>query len=128
MGFLDYVFASLGVSTKDETKTILNNAPKTTKQLDTRLLKPKAKNDFKTKSNNIAIFCPTSIDDLPEIVQFLSTEQQAFLNFEKIDSQNIQRVLDFVGGAVFALGGKVENLGGKLFLFAPKNTKILNKG
>ena len=128
MGFLDYVFASLGVSTKDETKSVLTTTSKKSKQIDTKLLKPKAKPELKTKSNNIAIFCPSNIDDLPEIVQFLATNQQAFLNFEKIDNENIQRVLDFIGGAIFALGGKVENLGGKLFLFAPKNTKILNKG
>lgn len=133
MGFLNYVLASMGGKAKDEDS---NKKTKKTKENIVKkptFIKQKAPNNNTDKSNtkkgnNVVIFYPKNLSDLGQIVDFLATGQHALLNFEKVDKSVFQRILDFIAGAVCALGGKVENLGNNLFLFAPKNSQIINKG
>lgn len=124
MGFLKHVLASMGVDTKEKNKKTI----KESKQKKTTFLTPKKQPNTNKTNNNVAIFYPHSLNDLNEIVKFLATGNQALLNFKKVDKTVSQRILDFIAGAICALGGKVENLGNNIFLYAPKNTQILNKG
>lgn len=128
MGFLNYVLASLGAETKDKANA-KSTKEKTKKSAHkATFLKQRKPENAGKQNRNVAIFYPKNLTDLNEIVQFLATGNQALLNFKNVDKKVFQRVLDFVAGAIWALGGKVENLGNGLFLYAPKNTSILNKG
>lgn len=125
MSFFDYVLNGLGL-TKVEVPPKVRTKEK---KVEAKFIEPSKTKvaPITQKTESVAIFSPSKISDLPEIVDFLSTKQQALLDLNVLDERIMQRVVDFVGGAVMALGGKVENLGGNLFLLAPKNTKILRK-
>lgn len=127
MGFLKYVLASLNANTKEKNCKSAKDK-NSTKPQKTTFLTPKNVTRRNKANNNVAIFYPHSLADLGQIVKFLATGNQALLNFKGVDKAVFQRILDFIAGAICALGGKVENLGNNIFLYAPKNTQILNKG
>ncbi|MBQ8761844.1 MAG: cell division protein SepF [Clostridia bacterium] len=122
MSFLDYVLNGLGLHEIEQPKVKTKEKKTQAEFLQT----PKKKAiPISQKCDNVAIFTPEKLSDITSIVEFLATNQQALLDLNYIDFSLLQRVADYIGGAVLALGGKVENLGGNLFLLVSRNTKIL---
>ena len=54
----------------------------------------------------------------------LKTEEQPFVNLEKLDRENAKRVLDFMAGSIYALNGAVKKVGPGIFLFVPDNIDV----
>lgn len=67
---------------------------------------------------------PRSFDDSQEIVDHLRSRRPVVVNLERVETELARRVVDFVSGAVYALGGSVQKVGSGIFLFAPNNVDI----
>ncbi|MEW6447909.1 MAG: cell division protein SepF [Bacillota bacterium] len=67
---------------------------------------------------------PRSFDDAQEIADHLKNRRPVIVNFERVEPDLARRVVDFVSGAAYALGGSVQKVGGGIFLFAPNNVDI----
>lgn len=78
-------------------------------------------------SKKLAIFCPTSIDEVIEVAKFISTNQPTMLNISMLDKSLAQRSMDFILGAKTAAGASMECVGKGLYIFAPKGTKMINR-
>ncbi len=134
MGFLDYVMAGLGVKVADSTPAprkvdgVRNKTAvqKTKRESSMRVIPEKRVEPLGHRGSNMAIFCPGSMADLVEVVEFLSTHQPAMLNITRLDQGLAQRGMDFVVGATTALGATMEKVGAGLYLFAPKGTRLLS--
>ena len=40
---------------------------------------------------------------------------------------NIKRIVDFLSGTIYAIGGELQKLGGGIFLCTPNNVKVAGK-
>lgn len=67
----------------------------------------------------IALFEPRIYSDVKVIATRLLNDQAAVVNFQRMDEQQAHRVVDFLTGTVFAIGGEVQRIGEQIFLCTP---------
>jgi len=132
VGFLDYVLAGFGV------EEIKQSAPEKCSAIKNRII-PQKKNQTHIKpnekyihsvgekSNRLAIFCPSNMDEVIEVVKFIRTQQPTMLNITMMKQELAQRSMDFILGAITAMEASMECVGKGLYLFAPKGTKMINR-
>ena len=51
-----------------------------------------------------------------------------YLNIEKLDRENIIRLMDYLGGVIYVIEGKVKWSNSSSVIFAPKNVNISGIG
>ena len=60
----------------------------------------------------------TSYDDMQEIARHIKERKVAVVNFEEMDREVAQRMVDFLSGATFALEGVPRKVSGGTFIFS----------
>lgn len=63
-------------------------------------------------------------DDLQNIAQNIKDKKVAIVNFEDLDKETAQRMVDFLSGAVFALDGESKKVSGSTFLFSSSQVDL----
>ncbi len=77
-----------------------------------------------TKQMRVMVVEPISFDDAQHIADHLKNRKPVVVNFENCDEQNSNRMVDFISGTVYALGGTIQKVGMKIFLCAPSNVDV----
>lgn len=65
-----------------------------------------------------------SYEELQNIAQNVKDQKVAIVNFEELDKETAQRMVDFLSGAVFALGGETKKVSGSTFLFSSSQVDL----
>ncbi len=73
----------------------------------------------------IAIFSPTSYDDVAVIIDSLKQGKSAIVHFEELKPDTAIRVLDMLSGAIYALNGGVYEMQKNTFMFSPTGIELL---
>lgn len=79
------------------------------------------------KSSNgmeVCVIKPGSFEDSLEIMDTLLSNRTVVLNFEGLDVDVAQRIIDFTSGGCYAIGGHLQKVSGYIFLVTPKNVDI----
>ena len=66
----------------------------------------------------------TSYDDMQEIANHIKSKKVAVVNFEDMDKDVAQRMVDFLSGAAFALDGMPRKVSGGTFIFSSANVDL----
>ncbi|GEM_PF-158427 len=77
-----------------------------------------------TPQSEVIVIEPRSFDEALEIVEELRCRRSVVLNLQYLDSEQSQRVVDFLSGATHALDGHQQRIGQGVFIFAPSNFTI----
>ncbi|ANY11155.1 cell division protein SepF [Leuconostoc lactis] len=89
---------------------------------------PQAAQPMTTDSNNanskIALFEPKVYSDSRAIASQILGGEAVIVNFTQIDEAQAKRILDFLGGAVYAVNGEIERIGQSIFLVTPDTFEI----
>ncbi|HHY33379.1 MAG TPA: cell division protein SepF [Firmicutes bacterium] len=67
---------------------------------------------------------PRAFDDIPGILDHLKKRRPVIISVSELDRDLARRVLDFAGGAAYALDGSMQKVGDGIFLFTPSNFEI----
>jgi cell division inhibitor SepF len=67
---------------------------------------------------------PESFDDIPVILDHLKKRRPVIVRLSGIDKELARRILDFAGGATYALNGSMQKVSEGVFLFTPSNFEI----
>ena len=62
--------------------------------------------------------------DMQDIIDNLRNRQAIIVEFNKINEKYAQRILDFLNGAIYALGGCEQRIAENMFLFTPGGVSI----
>ena len=73
---------------------------------------------------NMVIQQPSSFADAPGIARYLKDRQPVVVNLENLDKVTAQKVVDFLGGAVFALDGRLTKVSNGIVVAVPNNMGI----
>ena len=84
-----------------------------------------SQNFLKKPEKSVALIQPQSFNDVLKFVDFISGNRSAVIDFNALDGPEIQRAADFVGGAVCALRGHMQNVSNGIYLFSPSCTKLM---
>lgn len=139
MGFFDWVMHGLGFEGKNEKKkgkTITEDEKYANFNLHERVAgetnnvetMPSATNfnsfGIQTESNIIMVE-PKTHKEIQQVVDYLKQGQSVAVNLEGISSDDSNRILDFLSGAIYGLNGSIHRWHGDLFLLTPEGRKIL---
>ncbi|SEK30771.1 cell division inhibitor SepF [Carnobacterium iners] len=77
-----------------------------------------------TKQAKITIIEPRIYSEVQEIADILLREESVVLNFFRMDEEQAKRIVDFLTGTVYALGGDIQRIGNEIFLCTPESVDI----
>lgn len=69
-------------------------------------------------------FTMLSYDMTGEICGYIKNKKPIIVNMEKLVPHEMQRAVDYLTGACFALNGTVEKVTDNIFIFAPEHVNI----
>lgn len=76
------------------------------------------------KQVRVIVIEPVSFEEAQGIAEHLKIRKSVILNLEKTDANLAQRIVDFISGTTYALGGNMQKVGNGIFLFVPNNVDI----
>ena len=76
------------------------------------------------KTAKIVVYEPRIYSDAKEIGSHLLNNRAVVINFDRIEADDAQRIVDFLTGTVFAINGEIKRIGESIFLVTPANFEI----
>ncbi|NLI90753.1 MAG: cell division protein SepF [Peptococcaceae bacterium] len=76
------------------------------------------------KQVRVMVAEPVSFEEAQAIAEHLKARKSVILNLERTDVHLSQRIVDFISGTTYALGGNMQKVGNGIFLFVPNNVDI----
>ena len=70
------------------------------------------------------LITPQGYEDREDIARCLVNGNAVFLNIEALSRENIIRLMDYLGGVIYVIEGKVKWSNRSSVIFAPKNVNI----
>lgn len=67
---------------------------------------------------------PERIDSAFGIGEHLLAKRTVVINFEETNKETIRRILDFLGGVVFAIEGNIKKVSDATYIVTPKNVDV----
>lgn len=67
---------------------------------------------------------PASYVDVKEIAVYLKNYHTVVLNLENADSEAARRILDFLAGVTFTIGGTLKPVAKRTYLISPPNVNV----
>ncbi|OMP68532.1 cell division protein SepF [Domibacillus epiphyticus] len=67
---------------------------------------------------------PRMYAEAQEISDHLKAKKAVVVNLQRIQTDQARRIVDFLGGTVYAIGGEMQQIGDKIFFCAPENVEI----
>ncbi len=90
-----------------------------------RSRKSKVVNITSTTQFKVVVVQPETFEEAREIAENLKSNKPVIVNLEKLEKEQARRMVDFVSGASYALGGDIQKISNMIFLVTPYNVGIL---
>jgi len=89
---------------------------------------PRKKNVVSLKSaqkpSKVVMAEPRVYAEAQEIADHLKAKKAVVVNLQRIQTDQARRIVDFLSGTVYAIGGEIQQIGDKIFFCAPENVEI----
>lgn len=79
------------------------------------------------KSSKVILLEPRSYAEVEDIAEHLKNRRSVVVNLQQIERDQGFRIIDFLSGTVYALGGDIQRIGADIFLCAPDNVEVAGK-
>ena len=77
-----------------------------------------------SKQMKVMVVEPAAFDDVQHVADYLKNRKPVVVNFEGTDKDVAKRMIDFMSGTTYALGGSIQKVGHHIFLCAPANVDV----
>ena len=81
-------------------------------------------NDGKTK---MILVEPRAYSESVQISDYLKARNSVVVNLQRVTADQGKRIVDFLSGTIYALGGDMPKIGNGIFLCTPKNMNVEGK-
>ena len=78
-------------------------------------------------NNKMILLEPRAYSESQQIADFLKGRNTVVVNLKRVTPEQGKRVIDFVSGTLYAIGGGMQKLGDGIFLCTPKNINVQGK-
>ena len=78
-------------------------------------------------SNKMILFEPRAYSESTQIADYLKKRNTVVVNLKRVTPEQAKKIVDFLQGAIYAMNGSLQKLGGGIFLCAPNNVNIEGK-
>ena len=76
------------------------------------------------KGAKVILLEPRTYDEAQDIADHLKARKAVIINLQRISHDQAKRVVDFLSGTVYAIGGDIQKLGSNIFLCTPDNVDV----
>ena len=76
------------------------------------------------KQIKVMVVEPFAFDDAQHVADHLKNRKPVVVNLENTDKEVAKRMIDFISGTTYALGGTIQKIGNNIFLCAPNNVDV----
>jgi len=80
--------------------------------------------EFTQESSKMCLFEPRVFSDTQDIADELKNRRATLVNLQRIDKVSAKRIIDFLSGTVYAIGGDIQRVGSDIFLCTPDNVEV----
>ncbi|MGO1759941.1 MAG: cell division protein SepF [Mammaliicoccus vitulinus] len=96
---------------------------KRTNSSQTNVVSMSGNMDF-AQSSKMCLFEPRVFSDTQDIADELKNRRTTLVNLQRIDKVSAKRIIDFLSGTVYAIGGDIRRVGTDIFLCTPDNVEV----
>ncbi|MBU8907095.1 cell division protein SepF [Desertibacillus haloalkaliphilus] len=76
------------------------------------------------QSAKVMLIEPRTYEETQEIADQLKNRKAVIINLQRISHDQAKRIVDFLSGTVYAIGGDIQKLGTNIFLCTPDNVDV----
>ena len=70
---------------------------------------------------------PRAFSESQQIADHLKKRNSVVVNLKRVTSDQAKRIIDFLSGCIYAIGGTMQKIGVGIYLCAPKNVNVQGK-
>ena len=78
----------------------------------------------KNGSGKMILLEPRAYSESQQIADHLKKKNTVVVNMKRVTADQAKRIVDFLSGTVYALGGDLQKIGAGIFLCTPKNVNV----
>ena len=75
-------------------------------------------------SGKMILLEPRAFSESQQIADHLKKRNTVVVNMKRVTPDQAKRIVDFLSGTVYALGGDLQKIGGGIFLCTPKDVDV----
>lgn len=83
--------------------------------------------DEGTGNNKMILLEPRAYSEAQQIADYLKKRSAVVVNLKRVTPDQAKRIVDFLSGTVYSIGGDLQKLGGGIFLCTPNNVNVEGK-
>ena len=76
------------------------------------------------KSSKVVLIEPRVYAEAQDIADQLKNRKAVVVNLQRIEHDQARRIVDFLSGTVYAIGGDIQKIGTNIFLCTPDNVEV----
>ena len=77
--------------------------------------------------NKMILLEPRAYSESQQIADHLKNRNSVVVNLKRVTSAQAKRIIDFLSGCIYAIGGTMQKIGVGIYLCTPKNVNIQGK-
>lgn len=77
--------------------------------------------------NKMMLLEPRAYSESQQIADYLKSRNAVVVNLKRVTPDQAKRIVDFLSGTLYAIGGDLQKLGGGIFLCTPNNINVEGK-
>ena len=80
-----------------------------------------------SEGSKVILLEPRAYSESQQIAEYLKKRNTVVVNLKRVTNDQAKRIVDFLSGTVYAIGGDLQKIGGGSFLCTPKNINVQGK-
>ena len=80
-----------------------------------------------SEGNKMILLEPRAYSESQQIADHLKKRNTVVVNLKRVTPEQAKRIVDFLSGTLYAIGGDLQKLGTGIFLCTPKNINVQGK-
>ena len=77
--------------------------------------------------NKMILLEPRAYSESQQIADHLKNRNSVVVNLKRVTTEQAKRIIDFLSGCIYAIGGTMQKIGVGIYLCTPKNVNVLGK-
>lgn len=77
--------------------------------------------------NQMILQEPRAFSEAQQIADHLKNRNSVVVNLKRVTSDQAKRIIDFLSGVIYAIGGSMQKIGVGIYLVTPKNVNVQGK-
>lgn len=77
--------------------------------------------------NKMILLEPRAYSESQQIADHLKNRNSVVVNLKRVTGEQAKRIIDFLSGVIYAIGGSMQKIGVGIYLCTPKNVNVQGK-